>query len=84
MAEDRPEGEAAGPAAGATPTAEGGEVGLLGKIIQEGRMARDATQLPYARDLVGEFVTQVLDEGMTVGRDTAAAINARMGISLFL
>ena len=39
---------------------------LLDKIIQEGKMARDDMQRAYARDLVGEFVNQVVEENMTV------------------
>ena len=42
------------------------------------RIAREESQKPYARDLIGELVTQVLDEGMTVQQDTVAAITARI------
>lgn len=62
-------------AAGGTATAE---LTVLDRIVQEGRMARDDLQRIYARDLVGEFAAQVLDDGMTVGSDTVAAINARI------
>jgi type VI secretion system protein ImpC len=41
-------------------------------------MARDDVQKIYARDLVGEFAAQVLDEGMTVGSDTVAALKTRI------
>lgn len=58
--------------------AEGEELGLLDKIMQEGKMARDESQLPYAKDLIGEFVTQILDEGMTVSADTVAMIEDRI------
>jgi type VI secretion system protein ImpC len=63
--------------------AEGGaatttELTALDRIVQQGRMARDEVQTAYARDLVGEFAAQVLDEGMTVGNDTVAAINHRI------
>jgi len=51
---------------------------LLDKIIVEGKMARDESQQARAKDLIGEFVTQVLDEGMTVSKDTVAAINTRI------
>src|SRR5581483_9252310 len=51
---------------------------LLEKIISEGRMARDPDQNAHSRDLIAEFASQVLDEGMTVSRDTAAMINARI------
>jgi len=51
---------------------------LLDRIIQEGKMARDDMQRAYARDLVGEFVNQVLDEDMFVNNDTVAMINHRI------
>jgi type VI secretion system protein ImpC len=51
---------------------------LLDNIIVKGKMARDETQQPYARDMVGEFVNQVLDKSMTVSDDTAASINRRI------
>lgn len=41
-------------------------------------MVRDDSQVPYARDLIGELVTQILDEGMTISADTAAMINRRI------
>jgi type VI secretion system protein ImpC len=69
-----PEPQAA-PEASATPAAE---LSLLERIVQEGHMAREESQKPYARDLISELVTQVLDEGMTVRQDTVAAINARI------
>lgn len=51
---------------------------LLERIISEGKMARDPNQNAHSRDLIAEFAAQVLDEGMTVSRDTAAMINARI------
>jgi type VI secretion system protein ImpC len=50
----------------------------LDRIVTDGRMIRDDSQLPYARDLVKEFVTQVVDEGMTVGNDVVASIKSRI------
>ena len=65
-----------------TATANGGvameELPLLDRIIVGGRMARDDMQRDYARDLIGEFAGQVLDEAMTVSSDTVAMINARI------
>ena len=58
--------------------AEGEELSTLDQIIQEGRMAKDDSQIPYAKDLIGEFVTQILDEGMTVSADTIAMIEDRI------
>jgi type VI secretion system protein ImpC len=54
------------------------ELPLLDRIITQGRMARDDLQRDYARDLIGEFAGQVLDEAMTVSGDTVAMINARI------
>ncbi|HEU4388681.1 MAG TPA: type VI secretion system contractile sheath large subunit [Blastocatellia bacterium] len=51
---------------------------LLDSIIEQGRMIRDESQRRYARDLIGEYVNQVLDEGMTVSKDTIAVINTRI------
>jgi len=51
---------------------------LLDKIVLEGGMVRDDSQVPYARDLIGEFVGQILDEGMVVSADTAAMINEQV------
>ncbi len=51
------------------------DLSLLDNIIQNGQMVRDDSQVPYAKDLIGEFVTQILDEGMTISADTAAMIN---------
>jgi type VI secretion system protein ImpC len=75
MADKTPKDPApeAAPAAGAAQ-----ELPLLDRIIQDGKMARDESQQAYARDLVAEFVNQILDEGMTVSKDTVASIEARV------
>lgn len=54
------------------------ELSLLDKIVTEGNMIRDESQMTYARDLIGELVTQILEEEMTVSADTAAMINERI------
>ena len=54
------------------------DLSLLDRIIQDGKMARDETQTEYAKDMVSEFATQILDEGMTVNKDTVAMINSRI------
>lgn len=51
---------------------------LLDRIIEQGRMARDDIQQDYAKNLLSEFATQVLDEGMSVDKDTVAMINHRI------
>ena len=54
------------------------EESLLDQIIAQGRLARDESQKPWAKDLVGEFVSQVMDGEITVSKDTEAMINARI------
>ena len=51
---------------------------VLDQIINDGRMARDESQRGYARDLVNEFVTEVLAEGGTVSGDVVALINDKI------
>ncbi|MBM3600112.1 MAG: type VI secretion system contractile sheath large subunit [Alphaproteobacteria bacterium] len=51
---------------------------LLDQILVGGKMVRDESQRPYARDLIGEFVNQVIGEGQAVSGDVVAAINARI------
>ncbi|MCA9478809.1 MAG: type VI secretion system contractile sheath large subunit, partial [Nitrospira sp.] len=53
---------------------------LLDQIIREGRMARDEVQTAHARDLIGEFVNQILDQGMVVGNDTVAMLNRQIAL----
>lgn len=54
------------------------EQSALDRIVEEGRMARTEEQEDYARDLVGEFIDQVLDEDMTVSSDTLNSIEQRI------
>ncbi|MGA3236067.1 MAG: type VI secretion system contractile sheath large subunit [Bryobacteraceae bacterium] len=63
-------------APGAETTTE--EVSLLDQIVQEGRMARDPASKERGKNLVKEFVTQVLEGAMTVSKDAEAMINARI------
>lgn len=53
---------------------------LLDRIVQEGRMAIDPSQGAYARKLLGQLATQILDEGMKTSPDkgVVAAINERV------
>jgi len=51
---------------------------MLDRILLDGKLARDEQQKALAKDLVGEFVGQVLDEGMQVGADTVASIKTRI------
>ncbi len=77
MADETTEGQAQE----STPAGAQGEAApqtLLEKVISEGKLARDESQVERARDLIGEFVTEVLDESMTVSKDTVAMINTRI------
>src|SRR5689334_19583909 len=51
---------------------------LLDQIVQEGRLAKDAGAKERGKDLVKEFVNQVLEGSMTVTRDAETMINARI------
>lgn len=62
--------------AAATETVQ--ELGLLDQIVEDGRLARDPAGKERGKDLVKEFVTQVLDGSMTISRDAEAMINARI------
>jgi type VI secretion system protein ImpC len=63
-------------------TAQPGEVteehSLLDQIVEEGRLARDPSAKERGKDLVKEFVTQVLEGSMTVSKDAEMMINARI------
>jgi len=74
----QPEAEAPPAAAPAVATAAAGNGSLLDQIIAKGKLARDAAQAPRAKDLVGEFVHQILDEGMTISKDTITMIQTQI------
>jgi type VI secretion system protein ImpC len=68
--------EAAAAAGAAATTQE--EQGLLDQIVAQGRFNRDAATLERGRDMVKEFVSQVLQGHMTLTRDAEASIQARI------
>src|SRR5687768_13785311 len=74
--ESAPEAQPA--AAAAVVETTQGEASLLDEIIAKGKLARDDSQKARARDLVGEFVHQIVDEGMTISRDTMTMIQAQI------
>jgi type VI secretion system protein ImpC len=51
---------------------------LLDQIVEQGRLAKDESGRQRGRDLVGQFVKQVLDGQMTVSRDIESAIESRI------
>jgi len=54
------------------------ELGLLDQIVEEGRLSRDPAAKQRGKDLVKEFVNQILEGSMTLSRDAEATINARI------
>ena len=60
---------------GAEKTVEGS---LLDQIVEEGRLARDPAARERGKNLVKEFVAQVLEGTITVSKDAEAMINARI------
>jgi type VI secretion system protein ImpC len=52
---------------------------VMDRVILDGRIVRDDSQRPYAMTLISEYATQVLDEGMTVNKNsTVAGIKQRI------
>ena len=54
------------------------EQSILERIMEEGRLAREESQKALAKDLLGEFVSQIMEGTMVVSKDTEAMINARI------
>jgi len=54
------------------------EVSLLDSIVAEGRFGREASQQERGKDMVKEFISQVLDGQMALSKDTEATIAARI------
>jgi type VI secretion system protein ImpC len=70
--------EARKSAAAPQVAAETVETGLLDQIVEQGRLARDPASRERGKNLVKEFVSQVLEGAMTVSKDAEAMINARI------
>jgi len=62
----------------ATTTTVTREVGLLDQIVEQGRFGAEPSQKERGKNLVKEFVAQVLDGSMTVAKDAEMMINARI------
>ncbi len=54
------------------------QVSLLDQIVEQGRLARDPAAKERGKNLVKEFVAQVLEGAMTVSKDAEAMITARI------
>src|SRR2546422_7914339 len=72
---NKPEQAAAAAAQAAAKAVEGG---LLDKIVERGRFGREATSRERGKDMVKEFIAQVVAGEMTLSRDADATINARI------
>src|SRR6201996_7124256 len=70
----------ASPLSAATTTEETSteSVSLLDQIVSSGRFDRDAQSLERGRDMVKEFVNQVLEGSMTLSKDAEVTITARL------
>jgi type VI secretion system protein ImpC len=51
---------------------------LLERILDEGRLARDESQTERAKDMIGEFVQQVMQGSMVVSKNIETSINSRI------
>jgi type VI secretion system protein ImpC len=62
----------------AAAAAETQETSLLDQIVSQGRLGTDAMSRERGKNLVKEFVSQILDGSMTVAKDVEMMINARI------
>ncbi len=54
------------------------EVSLLDQIVSQGRFGKDTVAQERGKDMVKEFINQVLEGKMTLSRDAEATIGARI------
>src|SRR5947209_4611519 len=62
----------------ATATVQTQEQGLLDQIVEQGRFGADTVARERGKNLVKEFVSQVLEGSMTIAKDAEMMINARI------
>jgi type VI secretion system protein ImpC len=62
----------------AGPAAQSQELTLLDQIVQEGRVGKDAAAKERGKDMVKQFVSEVLAGSITVSKNNEAMINARI------
>ena len=58
--------------------AETAEISLLDQIVSQGRFGKDAPARDRGRDMIKQFVDEVLTGTITLGRDTDVMLNARI------
>ena len=65
-------------AASAAAAPSAAEASLLDQIVEEGRFGKEPAALERGKDIIKQFVTQILQGEVTVSKDTEAMINARI------
>lgn len=55
-----------------------GEGDLLTRILEKGRLAKNEIQAQQAKDMIGEFVQEVMAGQLVVSKDMETSINARI------
>ena len=70
--------EAASPAAAAAKTVTTAAPSLLDSIVENGRLGKDDAAKSRGRDMVSQFVEQVLQGNMTVSKDIESMIESRI------
>jgi type VI secretion system protein ImpC len=65
-------------AATQSAVAETTELGLLDQIVEQGRMGKDAAAKERGKDMIKNFVSEVLSGQISMARDTEAMLNARI------
>src|SRR6202522_2683046 len=75
---EAPMAEATAAQKASAPAVATEESSLLDQIVEQGRFGADTTARERGKDLVKEFVAQVLDGSMTVAKDAEMMINARI------
>lgn len=58
--------------------AETAEVSLLDQIVERGRFGTEAPSRQHGRDVIKQFVSEVLEGSITMARDTEVMLNARI------
>ena len=62
----------------AAAEAQSVELGLLDQIVDQGRLGKDAAGKARGKDMVKQFISEVLAGSITMARDTEAMLNARI------
>src|ERR1051325_7499866 len=65
-------------ASASAPLTQSTELGLLDQIVEPGGVGKDTAAKERGKDMVKQFVTEVLAGSITMSRDTEAMINARI------